>query len=156
MAQEMTNAQVAATFRLLADLLAIRGELPYKVLAYRRAAESIAGLAEPLDAMRRRGALEDIPSVGAEIAQKIASLLDTGTLLLLQEVKAEIPPGVTALRAVPGIGPKRARALYQRLGIDSLDVLRAALAQGRLGAAVHPCHPDAILVCGQPGQRPVR
>jgi len=135
MAHEMTNAAVAATLHLLADLLAIRDESPYKVLAYRRAAESIAGLAEPLEAIRQRGALEAIPGVGAEIARKIGSLLDTGTFPLLQEVEAEIPPGVAALLAVPGIGPKRARALYQRLGSDSLDALRAALAQGRLGAA---------------------
>jgi DNA polymerase (family X) len=135
MAQETTNAEVTATLRLLADLLAIRGESPYKVVAYRRAAESIAGLAEPLDAIRRRGALEAIPGVGTEIAQKIGSLLDTGTFPLLQEVEAEVPPGVATLLAVPGIGPKRARALYQRLGIDSLDALRTALAQGRLGAA---------------------
>jgi DNA polymerase (family 10) len=134
MAREMTNGEVAATFRLLADLLAIRGDSIYKVNAYRRAAESIAALAEPIAAVRLRG-LGEITGVGKEIAQKIGDLLDTGTFRLLDEVKGEIPPGVATLLAVPGIGPKRARALYQSLGIDSLDALRAALAEGRLATA---------------------
>ncbi|HWE62896.1 MAG TPA: DNA polymerase/3'-5' exonuclease PolX [Chloroflexota bacterium] len=135
MAREMTNAEAAATFRLLADLLAIRGESVFKVSAYRRAAESIAALPESLAAIRRRGALTEIPGVGREIAQKIDQLLETGTFPLLQQVQTQIPPGVAALLAVPGIGPKRALALYQTLGIDSLDALRAALAQGSLSAA---------------------
>jgi DNA polymerase (family 10) len=135
MAREMNNAEAAATFRLLADLLAIRGESVYKVSAYRRAAESIAALSEPLSAIRQRGELTTIPGVGREIAQKIEGLLDTGTFPLLRQVESEIPRGVASLLAVPGIGPKRALALYQALGIDSLDALRAALAEGRLGAA---------------------
>src|SRR5260370_7093951 len=135
MAHTMTNAEVAATFRLLSDLLAIRGESIYKVNAYRRAAESIGALSEPLTAIRQRGALTEIPGVGKEIAQKIGNLLDTGTFPLLQQVEAQIPPGVAALLTVPGIGPKRALALYQTLGISSLDALRAALAQSRLAAA---------------------
>jgi len=134
-ARALTNAEVAATFRLLADLLAIRGESPYKVAAYRRAAEGIGQLSEPIAALRQRGALEEIPGVGKEIAQKVADLLDTGTFRLLREVEEQIPSGVTTLLAVPGIGPKRARALYQTLGIDSLDALRTALSEGRLAAA---------------------
>lgn len=135
MTRTMTNAEVAATFRLLADLLAIRGESVFKVNAYRRAAESIAALAEPMAAIRQRGDLGKIPGVGKEIAQKIGDLLDTGSFKLLDSVRAEFPPGVATLLAVPGIGPKRARALYQSLGIDSIDALRAAVADSQLGAA---------------------
>jgi DNA polymerase (family 10) len=131
----MTNAEAAATFRLLADLLAIRGESIFKVNAYRRAAESIEALAEPLAAIHRRDELTRVPGVGKEIAQKIGDLLDTGTFPLLQQVEAVIPRGVATLLAVPSIGPKRALALYQALGISSLDALRAALAEGRLSAA---------------------
>ncbi len=132
MPQRPSNTEVAATFSRLADLLAIRGESRFKVVAYRRAAESIAQLPEPLDAIRRRSALEDIPGVGEEIARKIEDLLDTGSFPLLREVEAEFPPGVAELLAVPDIGPKRARLLYEQLGIDSLDALRRALAEGRL------------------------
>src|ERR671938_595525 len=135
MARTMTNAEVAATFRRLADLLAIRGEDAYRVSAYRRAAESIGQASESIAALRQAGRLQEIPGVGMEIARKIADLLDTGTFRLLQEVEAQFPPGVASLLAVPGLGPRRARALYQTLGIDSLDALRAALAEGRLGAA---------------------
>lgn len=135
MAREMTNAEAAATFRLLADLLSIRGESVYRVGAYRRAAESIAALAEPLATIAGRGELTTIPGVGQEIAQKIETLLATGTFPLLQRVEEQIPRGVASLLAVPGIGPKRALALYQALGIDSLDALRAAIAEKRLGAA---------------------
>jgi DNA polymerase (family X) len=134
-ARTMTNAEVAATFRRLADLLAIRGEDAYRVGAYRRAAASIGQTPESIAALRQRGGLQEIPGVGAEIAQKIADLLDTGSFRLLREVEAQVPPGVASLLSVPGIGPRRARALYQTLGIDSLDALRAALAEGRLGAA---------------------
>jgi DNA polymerase (family X) len=71
MAKQMSNAEVAATFNRLADLLAIRGENRFKVVAYRRAAESIAQVGEPLAAVRKRDALEGIPGVGEEISEKI-------------------------------------------------------------------------------------
>lgn len=132
MPNSLTNAQIAATFRLLADLLAIRGESVYKVTAYRRAAESIAQTSEPIAAIRQRGRLTDIPGVGKEIARKLTDLLDTGTFRLLEDVETEFPPGVATLLTVPEIGPKRARLLYQQLGIESLDALRGAIIQGRL------------------------
>jgi DNA polymerase (family 10) len=135
MPQQMTNPEIAATFRLLADLLSIRGESVYRVGAYRRAAESIGGLSESVQAIMKRGELEEIPGVGKDIAQKTAELLDTGTFTLLQEVEAQFPPGVASLLSVPGIGPKRARELYEGAGIDSVEALRAALADGRLAAA---------------------
>src|SRR5947209_14066530 len=135
MPQPLTNPEIAATFRLLADLLSVRGESVYRVGAYRRAAESIAGLSESVAAMHRRGGLEEIPGVGKDIAQKIAALLESGTFELLDEVLAQFPPGVASLLSVPGVGPKRARELYEGVGIDSLDALRAALADGRLAAA---------------------
>jgi DNA polymerase (family 10) len=133
--RKMTNSDVATTFRLLADLLSIRGESIYKVAAYRSAAEAIEQLPEALAAIRRRGGLESIPGVGREIAQKISDLLDTGTFKLLEEVEAEIPPGVAELLAVPGIGPTRARELYREMGIDNLDALRRAVGEGRLATA---------------------
>lgn len=132
MAKQLSNAEVAATLTRLADLLAIRGENRFKVGAYRRAAESIAQQSEPLAAIRKRGDLEEIPGVGEEIAVKIGDLLDTGSFKLLREVEAAIPPGVAELLAVPDVGPKRARTLYERLGVDSLAALRRAIDAGRL------------------------
>lgn len=132
MAKQMSNAKVAATFSRLADLLAIRGENRFKVLAYRRAAESIPQVGEPLAAVRQRGALEEIPGVGEEISEKIGDLLDTGSFKLLREVEAQFPPSVTELLTVPDVGPKRARTLYEQLGIDSLASLKAAIEAGKL------------------------
>ena len=102
MTHALSNSEVAATFRTLADLLSIRGDSAYKVNAYRRAAESIAALSESLAAVRRRGDLTQISGVGKEIAQKIGALLDTGTFPLLQQIEHEIPRGVAELLAVPG------------------------------------------------------
>lgn len=126
------NTTVAATFQRLADLLEIRGESAYRVGAYRRAAESLSQLSEPVRAIWARGELKTIPGVGEAIAEKVASLLETGSFPLLREVEAEIPAGVTALLSVPEIGPKRARLLYDELGIDSLDALRTAAEAGQL------------------------
>ena len=128
----MTNTEIAATFRLLADLLAIRGESPFKIAAYRRAAEGIEALTESVAALRQRGRLSTIPGVGTEIAQKIGDLIDTGTIPLLERVRQEYPPSVATLLTVPDVGPKRARLLYRELGIDSRESLRAAIAAGRL------------------------
>lgn len=132
MSQRMSNREIAHVFRLLADLLEIRGEAVFKLTAYRRAADTIAALPESVAAVRARGELHELPGVGKAIAQKIEDLLDAGTFRLLEEVRTEIPEGVADLLAVPEIGAKRARLLYQALGIDGLDALRDALADGRL------------------------
>ncbi len=132
MAKPLSNADAAGQFRLLADLLSIQGESPFRVEAYRRAAESIEQLGESLVVVRQRGELTAIPGVGKEIAQKIEDLLDTGAIPQLQRLETEIPAGVATLLAVPGVGPKRARTLFTELGIDSLDALRAALDEHKL------------------------
>lgn len=132
MAKQLSNAEVAATFNRLADLLAIRGENRFKIVAYRRAAESIAQLSEPLAAVRKRDELGDIPGVDKEIAEKITDLLETGSFTLLRDVEKEFPAGVAELLAVPDIGPKRAKTLYEARGIDSLAALHTALQAGQL------------------------
>ena len=132
MAGVPTNAEAATTLRRLADLLAIGGEPIYRVAAYRRAAESIEALPEAVAALRARGELESINGVGKGIAQSLEELIDTGRLGELDAAAAVIPIGVTELLAVPDVGPKRARQLYQHLGIDSLADLRQAVETGRL------------------------
>jgi DNA polymerase (family X) len=127
-----TNAEVAAALRRLADLLEIKGETVFRVVSYRRAAESIEQMGESLAAIRERGDLRKIPGVGPAIADKIVDVLDTGTIRQLDRLQKEIPAGVAELLAVPDVGPKRAYQLYKQLGIDSLEALRAAVEAGRL------------------------
>jgi DNA polymerase (family 10) len=136
--ERTSNAEAARAFRLLADLLEIGGESAYRVGAYRRAAEGIARLSEPLEAIRRRGGLQEIPGVGPSIARKIGEFLDTGTIQRLEEVEREVPPGVAGLLAVPDVGPKRARLLWEEAGVDSLDALSVALEAGRVDELLGP------------------
>ncbi|MDQ3856578.1 MAG: DNA polymerase/3'-5' exonuclease PolX [Chloroflexota bacterium] len=128
----LTNNQIASRFQQLADLLEIQGEAVFKVVAYRRAAESLAQWPERLAMTRERGALGSIPGVGKAIEQKVEDLLDTGTFKLWEEVTRETPLGVAELLQVPDVGPKRARQLYSELGIDSLESLRRAVERGQL------------------------
>ena len=138
MTERRSNAEAVRAFRLLADLLDIGGESAYRAGAYRRAAEGIGRISEPLEAVRRRGGLQEIPGVGPSIARKIGELLDTGTIQQLEEVSREVPPGVAGLLAVPDVGPKRARLLWEEAGVDGLDALRVALEAGRVDELLGP------------------
>ena len=133
MPRTMTNAEIAGAIGLLADLLEIGGESAFRVGAYRRAVEAIDQLSEPLTAIREQGELESIPGVGKAITAKIGELLDTGAMAALERAAKTVPKGVAELLAVPGIGPKRARRLYDEIGVDGLVALRAALEDGRAG-----------------------
>lgn len=124
----MTNHEIAAVFEQVADLLEYQSANPFRVRAYRNGAKKIGELAEPLaaihgDAARR---LTELEGIGKDLAEKIATLLATGTLPMLVELQAQIPAGVLTLSRVPGVGPKKAAALHKELGISSLAELRAA------------------------------
>ncbi len=130
----MDNAQIAQTFELIADLLEIRGEVIYKVLAYRRAAESLRELGQDISQIYKRGELQDIPGVGEAISEKIRELLETGSLLFLEELKAEVPPSLVELLDVPGLGPKRVGQFWRELEITTLDELQSAAESQKLRA----------------------
>ncbi|MDP9364867.1 MAG: PHP domain-containing protein, partial [Chloroflexota bacterium] len=129
-----SNAAIAAAFGQLADLLEIGGESAFRVRAYRRAAETLGAIPEPLATIRDRGELKQVPGVGPAIAGKIEDLLDTGQMRQLEEAKRQVPEGVAGLLAVPHIGPKRAGRLFNELGVTGLDDLRLALEDGRVDA----------------------
>ncbi len=132
MARAIGNGEIAATFARLADLLEIGGESAYRTAAYRRAAETLATHPEPIAAIAGRGELLKLPNVGRAIADKIDELLATGSFPLLAETESRFPAGVADLLSVPDIGPKRARTLFEALGIDGLPALREAVASGSL------------------------
>jgi DNA polymerase (family 10) len=128
----MRAAEVADVLEEIGRLLDFKGENPFKVRAYVNAARALADLAEPLEAVLAEGRLREIPGIGAAIADKIATYAETGSIPLLDRLRSEIPAGVLELVAVPGLGPKRARAAFQALGVASLDDLEKAAASGRL------------------------
>lgn len=128
----LTNRAVADIFAAIADSMELLGEDRFRALAYRKAASAIAELPLPLADYRSRSALDDIPGVGKTIAEKIGTLLDTGTLPLYERMREQVPPGVLDLLRVPEIGPRSARRLQAELGVTSLDGLRAAIESGKL------------------------
>ncbi len=128
----MTNTELAATFERIADMMEIKGELVFKVLAYRRAAESLSTLAEDVAAVAARGELAQIPGVGKAIAEKIQELLATGRLQFLEKLEEEVPPTLIDLLQVPDVGPKKAALFWKQAGITTLAELEAAARAGKL------------------------
>jgi DNA polymerase (family 10) len=128
----MNNRQLAETFTLIADLCEIKGEVIYVVLAYRKAAESLAGLGREAAEYWKEGKLREIPGVGKAIAEKIDELLSTGKLEFLENLKREVPPDLAAWMKVPGLGPKKIALIHKTLNITALAQLEAAAQDGRL------------------------
>ena len=128
----MNNRQLAETFTLIANLLEIKGEIVYKTLAYRKAAESLMGLGREASEYWKEGKLEEIPGVGKAIAEKIDELLRTDKLEFLEKIKREVPPSLAEWLPIPGLGPKRTRMIWQTLGISTFAELEAAAKEGKL------------------------
>ncbi|MGE5576552.1 MAG: DNA polymerase/3'-5' exonuclease PolX [Syntrophothermus sp.] len=128
----MENIEVAWVFRELADLVEISGDNPFKARAYRAAAHAIEALPAPLAQLEAEGKLREIPGVGEAIAKKINEILATGTSALLERLRAQIPPGVIEMTAIPGVGPKLAHTFYHELGISTIPQLYEAAKARRL------------------------
>ncbi len=128
----MNNRELADTFTLIADLLEIKGEIVYKTLAYRKAADSLMSLGRDAKEYWKEGKLQEIPGVGKAIAEKIDELLRTGELEFLQKLEAEIPPGLADWLPVPGLGPKKIALIWKELGITKLADLEKAAKEGKL------------------------
>jgi DNA polymerase (family 10) len=120
------NATIASLFDELADLYELDGAVVHRVLAYRNAAKSVREAPRSVAAMTRDGKVTELPGIGRTLEEKIVALLETGTIPAVEKLRARIPPGLIDLTRLPGLGPKRARRLYDQLGIDSLESLRAA------------------------------
>lgn len=127
----MDNREVARALREIGKLLEVEGESAFKVRAYLVAADRVAALADPLAALAAQGALRDIPGVGAAIAQKIESLLETGHVPLLDRLRAKYPGDVADLLRIPEIGPRKVGQLVEA-GITSVEGLERAARDGRL------------------------
>jgi DNA polymerase (family 10) len=124
----MHNAEIAAILEEVADLLEFQGANAFRVRAYRNAARTVHDLTEPAQrvAADPNRSLTEFSGIGADLADKIKTLLDTGKLPMLEELRAAVPESVMALMRIPGLGPKKAAALFSQLGIKTLDELRSA------------------------------
>ncbi len=129
---KLTNQELAETFERLADLLEIKGEVIYKTLAYRKAAESLRNLADDASVLQEQNRLTEIPGVGKAISEKITELLNTGELGLLKRVEEEVPPSLTELLQVSDVGPRKAALFWKQAGVTTLAELEAAAQAGKL------------------------
>ncbi|MDZ7844918.1 MAG: DNA polymerase/3'-5' exonuclease PolX [Anaerolineales bacterium] len=122
----MNNKQLADLLENIAHLLEIKGEVIYKVLAYRKAAESLRELGQEVETIYQDGSLKEIPGVGEAISEKIKEILETGDLKYYQTLTAEVPPTLIDLLEVPGLGPKRVALFWRELGVTTLEELKTA------------------------------
>ncbi len=129
----MINQEISRIFRDIADILEIRGENVFRIRAYQRAAEVIDGLGENvLLRAIERDTLTDIPSIGKDLNDKIREYASTGAIGYYEKLKKSIPSGLLELLAIPTIGPKTAKLLYEQRAITSLASLEKAIARGHL------------------------
>jgi DNA polymerase (family X) len=127
----MKNREIARMFADIADILEIKQDNVFKIRAYRKAALNLEGLTRDLAEFSHKELLE-IPGVGADLAAKIEEYLNTGAMAMHDTLKAEIPAGVFALLAVPDLGPKTAKTIYENLQVSSLEELEQAALEHKL------------------------
>jgi len=126
------NFEVARQFELMADVLELKGENPFRIRAYRRAAQSLESLSEDIETVAREDRLEDIPGVGADLAGKIQEYLRAGKIKEIAAASKGIPRGVVELMNIPGVGPRTARLLYEREHITGIRQLEKLASKGGL------------------------
>ena len=132
MRREIDADFLANLFDRIAILLEIKGENPFKVNAYRRAAENLRRETRDIVELYKEGKLTEIPGVGKAIAQKITEILENGKLEFYDKLTAEIPERLLSLYEVPEMGPKRIKLVWEKLGIDSVEKLEKAALEGTL------------------------
>jgi DNA polymerase (family X) len=127
------NAEIAAMFDQAAELLEIKGDNPFRVRAYRRAARTLEGLPKSVVNLLKAGQdLSELPGIGKDLAGKISLIAKTGKFDLLDTLKKELPGELGEIAALPGLGPKRIKLLYDERGVRTLDDLRRLAKRGGL------------------------
>lgn len=128
----MDKRQVAAALEEIATLLELTGGNMFQLRAYTNAARLIESLDQDLGELVASGGLGELKGIGPALAEKITTLVTTGALPYLDDLRAQVPPGLLDVMRVPGLGPKKAKALHESAGVDSLESLEAAVREGRL------------------------
>jgi DNA polymerase (family 10) len=127
------NADITAIFGEIADRLEIEGANPFRIRAYRNAARILGDLAQDARQLVERGEdLTRLPGIGSDLAAKINEIVATGHCSLLNRLRRELPPAITELLKIPGLGPKRVKALYHDLDVQTVEQLQRAARDGRI------------------------
>src|SRR5579862_784843 len=129
-----SNGTIADALDELGDLYELDGAVIHRVLAYRTAARSVREAPRSVAALAREGRAKELAGIGATLEQKIRDLVETGEIPAAVKLRARYPAGLLAITALPGLGAKRARRLFDELGIDSPQALREAAQAQRLRA----------------------
>lgn len=128
----MTKQEVSEILDEISTLLELKGENPFKSRAYSNASRTIAALEMDLGEAVRSGALKEVKGIGAALFEKITELVTTGKLGYYEELKASVPAGLFEMIRIPGLGPKRAKAIFDQLGVSTLGELEYACNENRL------------------------
>lgn len=128
----MNNVELADIFDKIASLMEIKGEVIYKTLAYRRAAENLKALPADVNSFWKEDRLSEIPGVGKAIAEKIDELLRTGESEFLENLEKEVPPSLLEMLQVPDVGPKKVALFWKQAGVKTLTELETAARGGKL------------------------
>lgn len=127
------NLAVAAVFGEIADRLEVQDANPFRVRAYRKAARTVQELPEDVGELVAHGqTVEGLPGIGADLAGKVAEIASTGTCTLVEQLRRQMPPAITELLKVPGLGPKRVKALWQELHVQTPEQALRAAHDGRV------------------------
>lgn len=128
----MDKDQVAEILQEIGVLLELKGENPFKTRAYVNGARTLEGLTEPLEKLVKEERLGELKGFGDALQQKITELVTTGRLKYYEELKASVPAGLVAMLDIPGLGPKKVKALHDKLGVDSVEKLEAVCKEGKV------------------------
>src|SRR2546427_442085 len=128
----MDKNRVAEILTEIGTLLELKGENPFKTRAYENAARTLESLSEPLEKLIAESRLSQIKGIGEGIQKKITELVTTGKLAYYDDLKGSVPPGLIEMVQIPGLGPKKVKALNDELGIESIEQLEAACQAGKI------------------------
>ncbi len=128
----MTKAEIVSILYEIADLLELTGENPFKVRAYQNAARTLEGRTEETGDLVQSGKLAELPGFGEALVEKVTTLVTAGKLKYYEDLKKKIPHGLLEIIRIPGLGPKKAKSLYDHLKIDSVEKLEKACKEGKV------------------------
>ncbi|MGD2245264.1 MAG: DNA polymerase/3'-5' exonuclease PolX [Candidatus Aminicenantes bacterium] len=127
------NSDLAEIFSRIADLLELKGENPFRIRAYRNASRTVGGLSKSVaDLVKKEKDLSHLPGIGKDLAGKIKKIVETGSHPLLAELEKELPSELPDLMKIQGMGPKKTKELFEKLGIKSIEELKKAAAEKKI------------------------